>query len=529
MIRNLSPGAGLSGPETLAIRARLPNDMTRRLRRFRQPKNLMYRPIPAGSVRSCFVRDFSVWSRTAVWLSALLSTALIVSLPVNAEDWPGFLGPRQNGESGETDLVLDWTRQTPPTAWKQSIGTGYSAPSVLGDRLVVHHRNGNEEIISCRGVKDGSELWKYAYPTSFEDPYGYNNGPRCSPVLTADQCFTLGADGMLVCVAMADGAVIWQKNLKTEFRLPEWFFGMGCSPILHGDRLIVLVGGQPDSGVVAFSALDGTVLWQAVGKSTWDGTRTESGEEYHWTGDEMIVSYSSPFMATIHGRKHLLCLMRQGLVSIDPETGTENFHCWFRSRIHESVNAARPVVIDDQILLSVAYGVGSVLLKVAPDGKSFSEVWRSRTNLLAHWTTPIHVDGFVYGFSGRHENEGELRCIRVSDGELQWSTPGFDGDLASLSVDRKTGDILDAKTGKVIPYPFFGRGSMIRVGDRFIALGEHGTLSVIDASKDKFTEHGRFSLEEIHFPAWAAPVLSNGNLYLRSEDWLVCLDLKPEP
>ncbi len=467
----------------------------------------------------------------ADFLTRVLSSVVLLVLtslwPVNAEDWPWFLGPQQTGESGETDLVLDWTVQSPPTVWKQSIGTGYSAPSVLGDRLVVHHRKGNEEIISCRSVTDGSEHWHYSYPTAFEDPYGYNNGPRCSPVLTADQCFTLGADGMLVCVSMTDGKIVWQKNLKTEFTLPQWFFGMGCSPILDGDRLIVLVGGQPDSGVVAFSAKDGSVLWQAVGKQTWDKATTDSGETYAWTGDEMIVSYSSPLIATIHGRRHLLCLMRQGLVSLDPETGAENFHYWFRAKIHDSVNAARPMVIDDQILLSAAYQVGSALLKVSPDGQSFSETWRSRTNLLAHWTTPIHVDGCVYGFSGRHENEGELRCIQVADGSVRWSTSGFDGDIATLARDRTTGRILDSKTGKAIPYPFFGRGSLIRVGDRFIALGERGTLAVIEVSQEKFIEHGRFSLDEIHYPAWAAPVLSNGKLFLRSEDWLVCLDLKP--
>ena len=128
---------------------------------------------------------------------------------------------------------------------------------------------GDEEIISCRNAKDGSELWQYAYPSAFEDPYGYNNGPRCSPVLTAERCYALGAEGMLVCVTIADGKVIWKKDLRQEFSLPEWFFGVGCSPILDGDRLIVLVGGQPDSGVVAFNAADGSVLWQAVGKQTW--------------------------------------------------------------------------------------------------------------------------------------------------------------------------------------------------------------------------------------------------------------------
>jgi outer membrane protein assembly factor BamB len=445
--------------------------------------------------------------------------------PSQGEDWPWFLGPKHTGESSETNLNLDWSQAPPPVVWKQSIGTGYSAPSVRGEKSVVHHRVGEEEVVSCRSVKDGNELWKYSYASKFEDPYGYNNGPRCSPILTAERCYSLGAEGMLACVSIADGQLIWSKDLRKEFSLPEWFFGVGCSPILDGKKLIVLVGGQPNSGVVAFNADSGDVLWQAVGKETWNGAKTEEGASYKWTGDEMVVSYASPVIESINGKRHLLCLVRQGLVSLDPEDGSLNFSYWFRARVHESVNAACPLVIDDQIFLSAAYQVGSALLKVNPDGKSFTEVWRDKRNLLTHWSTPIHVDGFIYGFSGRHENEGELRCLKVSDGKVAWANTGFDGDLSQLARDRTTGSIVEATTGKVIPYPFFGRGSKILVGKRFIVLGERGTISVVDVNNEKFIEHGRFSLPEIDYPAWAAPVLSNGRLYLRSEKWLVSIDL----
>ncbi len=459
-------------------------------------------------------------------LLLLLSTS---ALRLQAEDWPRFLGIRGTGESAEKGLNLDWKMRPPDVLWKQAVGTGYSAPSVIGDRLVMHHRMGDEEVISCRRVDDGTELWKQAYPSTFSDPYGYNNGPRCSPVLTPDRCYTLGAEGMLTCVSMQDGSMIWQVELKTRFNLPEWFFGMGCSPLLDGERLIVLVGGQPDSGVVAFNAADGSTLWQAVGQRTWNGTQTDQpGEKYAWKGDEMIVSYSSPIIAEIHGQRHLLCLMRQGLVSIDPSTGAENFHYWFRSRVHESVNAAVPVVVNDQILLTAAYRAGSALLQVEPSGKSVTELWRIRDNLQAHWSTPIHVNGFVYGFSGRHENEGELRCIRLSDGKVIWKTDGLIDNVQDLSRDGATGRIVNNRTGLAVPYPYFGRGSMIQVGERFIVLGERGTLSSVSVDPEQFLEHGRISFEEINYPAWAAPVLSEGRLYLRSENWLLCLNVRAE-
>jgi outer membrane protein assembly factor BamB len=466
----------------------------------------------------------------ALRTGTLMLLLLFVAAPCSrAEDWPWFLGPQHTGVSTETGLELDWSTDQPPLLWKQPVGTGYSAPSVVGDRLVVHHRRKRDEVVSCRSVSDGKEIWQYRYASTFTDPYGYNNGPRCSPILDGGQCITLGAEGMLTCLNLQDGQLVWQHDLKKKFQLPDWFFGVGCSPLLDGDRLIVLVGGQPNSGVVTFNRFDGSVLWEAGGQTTWDGaidTSSRRKKPYKWTGTEMVVSYSSPMIATIHGRRHLLCLMRQGLMSLDPETGAENFHYWFRSSTHDSVNAARPVVIEDQILLSAAYKVGSALLKVNADGKSFEEVWRDQRNLLTHWSTAIHVDGFVYGFSGRHENEGELRCIRVSDGEVVWKTSGFSGDLKMFRRNPNTKRIENVETGETVPFPYFGRGSLIHIDGQFLVLGERGTLAIVDVDPHEFHERGRFSMPEIHYPAWAAPVVSNGKLYLRSEDWLVCLDLQ---
>jgi len=474
---------------------------------------MLFRTVPAGRLLHCFLVGL-----------VLLGSALLPS-SARSEDWPWFLGSRHTGVSGETQLPLDWTAGRPSLVWKKEVGTGYSAPSILGERLVVHHRIRRKEVISCRSVTTGEEIWQYSYFSEFSDPYGYNDGPRCSPILDDEQCITFGAEGMLSCVSLTDGTLQWQHNLQEKYQLPDWFFGVGCSPILDGERLYVLVGGQPNSGVVAFNRRDGSVLWEAGGKTTWEGeTDSNSQREYEWTGTEMVVSYSSPTLATIHGKRHLLCLMRQGLLSLDPETGDENFHYWFRAKVHESVNAARPLVVDDQIMLSAAYRTGSALLKVNPNGKTFKEVWRDRRNLLAHWSTPIHVDGFVYGFSGRHENEGELRCVRLSDGKVMWKTSGFDGDVSQFARDRRTKQIVDVKTGRPVPYPYYGRGSLTQVGRRFVVLGERGTLAIVDVDPQKFQEHGRFSLPEIHYPAWAAPVISGGKLYLRSEDWLVCLD-----
>ena len=453
---------------------------------------------------------------------------LLESEPENnqGQDWPRFLGPYDTGVSDETGVLKTWPKGGPKIFWSEKIGTGYSAPSVREDRLVIHHRVDDEELIQCRDALTGGVVWTHKYPTSYEDPYGYNNGPRCTPLLTKDRCYTYGAEGKLTCVELKTGKPIWQRDVKKDFDLPDWFFGIGCTPILEGELLIALVGGQPNSGVVAFDAGTGKTVWESVGKETWEGVTTDQGKKYAWTGKEQIVSYSSPIAATIHGQRHLLCLLRHGLVSLDPKDGSERFKYWFRSRAYESVNAARPLVLEDKIFLSAAYKLGSVLLEVDPNGSSVKEVWRDDENLLCHWSTPIAVDGYVYGFSGRHEREGELRCIDLKNGNVEWKSTGFDGDLSDLDQDPATGLIKD-KTGKVVPWPFFGRGSKIKIGDRFLILGERGTLALAKIDSKEYEELGRTSYKQINFPAWTAPVLSRGLVYLRSEDALICLDVRP--
>ena len=87
------------------------------------------------------------------------------------EDWPRFLGPRANNTSSETNLLARWPASGPPLVWKKEIGSGYSAPSVFGNRLVLHHRLGEEEIIQAFDAVSGQPLWRFAYPSHFTDPF----------------------------------------------------------------------------------------------------------------------------------------------------------------------------------------------------------------------------------------------------------------------------------------------------------------------------------------------------------------------
>ncbi len=430
--------------------------------------------------------------------------------PDTAGDWPQFLGPHANSTSDETGLLEKWPVGGPPLVWDKPLGTGYSAPSVRGDLLVVHHRIENEEIVEAWHAATGRPVWRHAYESNFRDPFGYNNGPRCTPLLTENRCYTFGAEGVLICLDLPTGKLIWRRDTAKDWEIPEPFFGVGSTPLLEEGKLIVQVGGQPNSGVVAFDAQTGKTLWESVGEKNWQGqpkigSRGEAPVD--WKRHDKQASYSSPVAATIHGQRHILCLMRQGLVSLDPNTGAVNFSFWFRCENEYTVNAINPVVLDDLVFLSSSYyKLGSVVLRVAPDGKGVKQLWRD-TVLEIHFTTPVLLNGLLYAFSGRNEPDADFRCVDFRTGELKWIR-----DEKWQHGSTKTPDK-------------YGRGSAILADGKLIVLGEGGLLGLFKPNPKQDEEVSRFQVPQLQYPSWAAPVLSRGKLYLRSENRLVCLNI----
>src|SRR5207247_1627683 len=154
-------------------------------------------------------------------------------------DWTSFLGPSHNGVSTETHLLHEWPDGGPTLLWEMTKGTGYTSPAIQGDRLVYSHRVGDEAIIECLHPETGDAYWDFKYPTHFEDRFGYNNGPRASPVIDGDRVYVYGAEGKLFCLELRTGRAVWRRDLAEEFRVPQDFFGTSTTPLVLGDRLVI--------------------------------------------------------------------------------------------------------------------------------------------------------------------------------------------------------------------------------------------------------------------------------------------------
>lgn len=419
-------------------------------------------------------------------------------------DWPQMLGPNRDGKSPEKGILTKWPAQGPKIVWSRPLGTGYSVGSVGYGRFYQFDRDKetNKATLLCLNAETGEELWDFAYPSRYEDTYGYNDGPRCAPVIDGNHVYLYGVEGMLHCLNATTGKEIWKFDTAAKYNVIQNFFGVGSCPIVEGELLLVMVGGSPPGFTVPRGALD-RVRPNGTGIVAFDKL---TGEVRYEIADE-LASYASLQTATIKGRRWAFAFCRGGLLAFEPASGKIDFHYPWRDHGLESVNASTPVVVKDQVFISETYGPGSSLLDVST-GKP-DVVWKDDDNprtkkMQTHWNTPIHVDGYLYGSSGRHDANAELRCIDWKTGEVQWKQPRL------------------------------ARTSLLYVDGHFVVLGEYGQIVLIKANPEKFDPVAAVVLKSpdgeplLKDPCWSAPVLSHGLLYVRGDDLLVCLELIPE-
>ena len=396
--------------------------------------------------------------------------ALAVASQTAAEDWPQFLGPERNGVYRGPALAETWGAGGPRVVWRKSIGAGFSGPVVVQGRLILFHRVAGSEVVEAFDARTGASQWRYSYPTSYRDDFGFDEGPRAVPVVVEGVVYTFGAEGQLHAIGLADGKRIWSEDTRARFGVPKGFFGAAGSPLVEEGRLLANVGGRM-AGIVAFDAKSGKVLWTAT---------------------DDAASYSSAISATIAGRRSAIFLTRNSLVGLDPATGTVQFQRAWRARQAASVNAATPLVIGDLLFVSAEYGPGAGVLRV--DGARLMDLWLSDDVLSNHYATSVYSSGHLYGFHGRQEFGQSFRAVELETGQVRWSE------------DR------------------FGAGTVTLAGNRLLIVRENGELVIAAASPNAFRPLARAQVLPPTVRAY--PAIADGFLYVRNENTLVCLDLR---
>ncbi|MDF7822432.1 PQQ-like beta-propeller repeat protein [Pontiellaceae bacterium B12227] len=438
--------------------------------------------------------------------SMLLIRLLMLIFPLMVfADWPQFLGPNRDGKQ-LTSSSLSRCADQLQVIWESPRGESYSAPSTAEGKLIHFYRAGNMERVECLDAETGSQLWVNTFRTTYRDRFHYLNGPRSTPCIKDDRVYTLGAQGILSCLQLESGQVLWRRNLVADYDITTEFFGFATSPLIEGDSIIINLGMK--KSMVAFDLLTGDDQWMA--------------------GEQWGRSYASPMAATVYGKRVLLVFAGGessppvgGLICADPDTGTVHDRFAWRSPRHASVNASTPVVSSNRVFISSSYDVGGVMLEIQPD-LSFREVYRTKA-YSSHWATPILVDGYLYGFSNN-----KLVCMNWETGERIWRMVPKVGNAAFRTLEARGGG-----ANRYRPPPGqdgFGIGNLTYVDDRFLCLGENGLLAWMKLSPEgcEVISWARlFTAEQ----TWTAPVVSNDRIFIcqnlpeigKKEARLICL------
>ena len=394
-----------------------------------------------------------------------LSLALLAAGPAAALDWPQFRGVNRDGVSAETDLPRSWPAEGPRVVWKRAIGEGYSGISVVGDRLYTMDSDETAEYVLALEAGSGKEVWRVPAGPKLVDDMG--NGPRTTPTLDNGTIYAMGSHGRLLALKAADGAKIWEVDLPQAFAAKRPTWGYSGSPLIDGDLLILEVGGTEGRGVVAFEKATGKVRWGAL------------------DGD---AAYSSPVLMTIGGVKQYVVARRAGsqTVALRPDGSV----LWTHPG-PPTVIASALWIPPDKVYVSGGDDAGAVLMRIKTEGgkATVEELWKTRT-MKNHFNDAVLVGSHLYGF-----DNATFKCLSVATGEQAWAFRGL------------------------------GKGSLLVAdGDLLIVLSDQGTLLLVEATPDAYTELARFQAME--GKAWTGPTLADGRLYLRDHDEIVALEMK---
>lgn len=425
--------------------------------------------------------------------------ALLATPAVRADDWPHWMGPKRDNVWREDGIVERFPAGGPKKAWSFPIAGGYAGPAVAAGKVFITDyltkdkvEEGNWDLKEMTGVErvfcveaeTGKEVWKYEYPVKYK--ISYPAGPRCTPAVDGDKVYTLGAMGDLICLDIPTGKAVWKKQLKNEYKAKVAIWGYAAHPLIDGDKLITLAGGD-GSHIVALDKTTGKELW-----------RSQSAVE----SDD--VGYAPPSIIEFAGKRQLLMAGPKALKSLNPETG-ELY--WSQKYTADNGSIIMTPVLTGDFLYVGGWKNKNLLVKLEKDKPAASTEWKDKKDLgIGALNVQPMLDGStMYGF----DHDGLLMACELPSGKRLWET------------DAVVGAAKNSDTA-----------FMVKNGDRYFFFTERGDLVIAKLSPEKYEEIDR--AKAIIEPTgvafgrkvvWSAPAFAGKKMIVRNDKELVSFDL----
>ncbi len=389
---------------------------------------------------------------------ALMIGVTMAPAPVAGQDTSQWRGPNRDGAVTGFDVPASWpdglTRQ-----WTVDVGFGYATPLLVGDRLYLFSRQGDDEVMQALDPATGATLWRSSYPAPFDmmpATLNHGPGPKSTPAYADGRLFTLGISGIVTAFDAADGRQLWQRPADRVQPL----YHTGQSAIVDGDRVILHVGGQDDGALTAFDVATGEVRW------SWDGDGP---------------AYGSPIIAEVEGARQVITFTQEHFVGVAAETGQL---LWSRPFTTPSTTTSQTPHLYEGDLIETGRGNGVTRFRIVREGNAWTteNVWHT-DEVGLHMTNGVVVDGVLYGLS--HLNSGQYFGLDLDTGEVLWTSAPRQAENAAI----------------------------LNAGTTILSLEDDAELVVLPHSRTGFEPVQRYEVAESS--TWAQPTLAGNRVFVR--------------
>ncbi|MDH3744250.1 MAG: PQQ-like beta-propeller repeat protein [Acidobacteriota bacterium] len=401
-------------------------------------------------------------------LLSLLLAASPAFLSAETSDWPGYLGPTRDGRttSWNGELAGATTVQF-ATLWRRPLGSGYSGVAVGGGRAFTMYSDGTSDVLEAMDTTTGRKLWTQKLAETLKGRGGAADGPTGTPTLAGNVVFALGPKGQMIAAQASTGKVLWQRNLVRELgaNVPDW--GVSSSPLVVGETVVILVGGEKHGTVCALAAADGETVWCAGDTAT---------------------GYQSPMLLKVGDSEHLVVTSNTHLYGLDPESGKSRWSFLYEPKGGEG--SSHPVTVgEDRLLIETEAGFKLLKIYPATQGVVVKQMWTS-TQFKDSFAVPLAHGDALFGYRG-----SIFSCLDAGTGELNWQSRGP------------------------------GEGEAVLIDDLIVTWGMDGKLRVVAPDARAYRE--LTSHQVLDRGSYTTPAYANGVLYVRNLEEIAAVRIAP--
>jgi outer membrane protein assembly factor BamB len=416
--------------------------------------------------------------RKQAWLLMILIVMIGSRCMCSAEDngWPRWRGPNGDGISMETDWNPEALNGGAKVLWRLETGYGYSNVSIRGNRLYTIGIKG----VYCLNAETGEEIWHYSFDHHLEF--------QSTPIVEGKSVYALSLGGEMYCWKEKNGKLRWVRDLVSEYELRRPNYGFAASPVIEGETIILTANNS------------GLALNKKTGEKVWGSERPP--EKIKGFLASTGTHYATPVLCTYKEKGYALLSNYEGLHFVEVKTGDVLWtYAW---EPPADTYATEPLVFDSKVFITRYDREGCVLLDI---GNGMPEVLWENKNLSSDTSSPVLVDGYVYGCDGGPEvGHCSLRCLDVENGKIMWEE-----DLRTAGERRPVTVSLIAADGKLI------------------ILEDDGTLHIAEAEPSSYNEISSANIlgdKKGLRQFWTYPVLYKGKIYCKNYAGdLSCIDV----